>query len=355
MAKGKINYTAKTEELLKELPLYVEDYIESYFDKSKTATRYEYARDIKIFLEYITNEIPEYIDKSITDITLSDLDALQPKDINRYLRFMQGVSEGNEKSLNTVKRKRATISSMYSYFMASGLVGKNPVLASKTEKVHKKQLIYLTNEEQSKLLDTIRTGNGLETLKERNESVANNSNGKRVANWHHNYADRDSALFLLLLDTGLRISEMVNTNIDNYNLEECSVWVTRKGGDRDQVFFSDECADYLAAYFDKQKTKFYDKDKLPAFTTTLGERLGVRAIEYLVKKYVAACMPERVEDITPHKLRSSFAMSLYEASDKDLLLVQKKLNHSNIRTTTIYAQAADSAMKDTRSLLQGKR
>lgn len=59
--------------------------------------------------------------------------------------------------------------------------------------------------------------------------------------------------------------------------------------------------------------------------------------------------------MSPHKLRSNFAMSFYEASDRDILLLQKKLHHKSITMTNIYAKASDKASEESRNLLQGVR
>ena len=61
----------------------------------------------------------------------------------------------------------------------------------------------------------------------------------------------------------------------------------RKGGGTDTVYFSDECAAYLQEYFDAQRARYLISDaQIPAFTTLKGERLGVRAVENLVKIYL---------------------------------------------------------------------
>jgi site-specific recombinase XerD len=328
----------KVNELLKEMPEFVSDFIYNFGRIENYATKLEYCRDIKIYLEFITTYLKEYCDKDITDLSLDDVANIEILDINRFLTTLSG----NHKE-TTVKRKRASLSSMYGFFVATGKMSRNPIAATKSIKIPNKDVVYLTNDEQSTLLETVRYGTKL------NESVA------KV---HYIYADRDSAMFILLLDTGLRVSEMLSTDIIDYNLEECSVVVTRKGGDTQVVYYSDECRDYLDIYFKSQKAKYElsSKDlKFPAFTTTTGKRLGVRAVEMLVKKYVAACIPEKARIISPHKLRSSFAMSFYAASDKDILLLKKKMNHKSIQTTNIYAKASDSAMRESRSILQGLR
>ncbi len=328
----------KVNELLKEMPEFVSDFIYNFGRIENYATKLEYCRDIKIYLEFITTYLKEYCDKDITDLSLDDVANIEILDINRFLTTLSG----NHKE-TTVKRKRASLSSMYGFFVATGKMSRNPIAATKSIKIPNKDVVYLTNDEQRTLLETVRYGTKL------NETVA------KV---HYIYADRDSAMFILLLDTGLRVSEMLGTDIIDYNLDDCSVVVNRKGGDTQVVYYSDECRDYLDIYFKSQKAKYELSSsdlKFPAFTTSTGKRLGVRAIEMLVKKYVAACIPEKARIISPHKLRSSFAMSFYAASDKDILLLKKKMNHKSIQTTNIYAKASDSAMRESRSILQGLR
>ena len=340
MANTKINYADKIEKILVELPDFVSDFIYNFGRAQNYATKYQYVRDIKDFLQFMVNYMPEHSEKSLREITLSDMDAVQPISINRYMTLLTG-DEGNGCKLTTVKRRRASLSSMYGFFLVNNAVKTNPVLATKPVKIPEKNVIYLTNDEQKLLLETIRTGDKL---------------SDSTAKVHNLYADRDSAMFLLMLDTGLRVSEMIETNIIDYDFKKCSVVVRRKGGDVQNVYYSDECAEYLDHYFSSQRLRYGLPDKdMPAFSTTTGKRLGVRAVETLVKKYVEACMPEKTRLISPHKLRSSFAMSFYEASGNDILLLQKKLNHKSIQTTNIYAKASDQALKESRGLLQGKR
>lgn len=340
MAKDGVNYPAKINEMLSEMPDFITDFIYNFGQTEKVATKFEYCKDIRDFLRFMVNFIPEHSEKSIKDLSIDDVANVTTLDINRYLTLLQGnASEGLK--LSTVKRRRATLSSMYSFFVNIGKMEKNPVLATKTIKLPDKTLIYLTNDEQRLLLNTVRSGMNL---------------SDRAAKWHNRYAERDSALFLLILDTGLRVSEALSTNIIDYDLEHCSVIVARKGGDIQSVYYSDECAEYLNIYFNSQIVKYAAKDKkIPAFTTLQGERLGARAVEKLVKKYVEACLPEKARLISPHKLRSSFAMSFYAASDNNILLLQKKLNHKSITTTNIYAKASDAEMIESRSILQGLR
>lgn len=351
MANDRINYSQKINEMLDKMPDFVTDFIYNFGHSSQMATMLQYSRDIYDFLRFMVNDLPSFFGKEIREITLEDLSKIEPMDINRYLTLIKNSKDSRYTNKTeraplyhhdtTIKRCRATLSSMFGFFVNNGKLKINPVLATKTIKIPEKELVYLTNDEQKLLLNTIRSGSGLE--------------GKAVK-YHERYCLRDSALFLLLLDTGLRVSEMLSTDIVDYDFDKCCVFVVRKGGGSDTVYFSDECAAYLLDYFDAQRTRYLLSDnQIPAFTTITGERLGVRAVEKLVKKYVGACLPAKAKSISPHKLRSSFAMSFYAASDNDLLLLKEKLHHKSISTTNIYAKASDTKKEASRNVLQGLR
>ena len=234
------------------------------------------------------------------------------------------------------------MSAFFTYLRNSGKVSENPVFASKRIEIPSKKVVFLDDEQQETLMQTVIHGTGL---------------SKNALKYHELYAERDAAMFMLMLDTGLRVSEMLGSNIIDYNLDEGKVTVIRKGGDQMDVYYSDECAGYLRDYFDSQKAKysFTSEVDIPAFTTTTGERLSVRAVEVLVNKYVKAGLPKLAGTISPHKLRSSFAMSFYAANNYDILLLQKRLNHKSVTTANIYAKATDKDVAASRNLLQERR
>ena len=328
--------------LLLDLPDFISTFVYSLSNNNTALTKLEYSRDIKFFLEFLCSFTPEYADKSVKDFTLEDLEKVPVLSVNQYLTYLKGTNKDNAHKATTIKRRRASISSMYNFFIRNEKLTRNPVSATESVKLPEKPVIYLTNEEQNKLLEVIRSGNGL---------------SEKAQKQHVIYEDRDIAIFILLLDTGLRISELLSSNIKDYNFDDHSVVVTRKGGDIQSVYFSDECGYYLSEYFDKQKARYSLKNgNFPAFTSTSGNRLTVRSVELLVKKYAYAAFPEaKAENLSPHKLRSSFAMSFYRATDHNILLLQKKLNHKNITTTNIYAKADKDELKESRNVMQNLR
>ena len=124
---------------------------------------------------------------------MDDLAKVSVLDVQRYL----GLYTEPDMPLATAKRKRASLSRMFGYFVNIEKLKNNPVAKTDTIRVPKGDVIYLTNDEQKKFLEAIRSGTGLEG---------------DAAKKHYLYVKRDSAMFLLLLDTGLRVSELCKLN-----------------------------------------------------------------------------------------------------------------------------------------------
>ena len=119
MPENKMQYSDKINELLSEMPEFVSDFIYNFGRVENYATKLEYCRDIKVYLEFITNYLPKYCDKSIKELSIDDVANIEILDINRFLTTLSG----NHKE-TTVKRKRASLSSMGE---GSGHFRPNPV------------------------------------------------------------------------------------------------------------------------------------------------------------------------------------------------------------------------------------
>ena len=111
---------------------------------------------------------------------------------------------------------------------------------------------------------------------------------------------RDLAIISLLLGTGIRVSECVGLNIDDIDFNNNAFTVTRKGGNRSTLYFSDEIKAVLIDYMEERKEKNINEKAL--FLSLRDKRISVRAVEYLVKKYAKIISPLKNH---PHKLRST--------------------------------------------------
>ena len=319
-----------------ELPQFCTPFLLETGTEMASTTRLAYAHEISWFIDYLIENTEYFCDKEKKEITIDDIKHVTAQDVSRYLTMYKDLGRAER----TVARKRAALSRFFTYLTDNRLIPFSPVAAAVHVKVHQSdEVIYLNMDEQIRFLDTVDCGDLLDQKKQK---------------YHDKYRIRDIALITLLLDTGIRVSELHGIDIGDFDFNECSVIVQRKGGNFQTVFFSDDTRDRLIEYLDERKAKNIDIIPTDAFFVTLkGERLSVRAIEVLVKKYATA-IPGKGRKITPHKMRASFAMEFYTET-KDILALQRKLGHKNITATNIYAKATDKKMKETRSILAEKR
>lgn len=127
----------------------------------------------------------------------------------------------------------------------------------------------------------------------------------------------------------------------------------RSGKTPSKVYFSDESKEYIKDYLRSREIhgEKFDSNS-PLFTTLDGDRLSVRQIQQMLKKYVRASLHRN--DISVHKLRSSFAMEFYKA-EHDILVLQNRMGHASIAATNIYARASDKEEAVKNSKLLRKR
>ncbi len=159
---------------------------------------------------------------------------------------------------------------------------------------------------------------------------------------------RDRAILELLFSTGLRVSELVQLNHKQINLDRREFGVIGKGGRSRIVFVSEHAAEWVKRYLDKRNDPFK-----PLFIRYSGRveeldegekmRLTARSVERIVKKYVRlARLPV---DATVHTLRHSFATDLL-TNGADLRSVQEMLGHKNIATTQIYTHITNKQLRE---------
>ena len=158
---------------------------------------------------------------------------------------------------------------------------------------------------------------------------------------------RDRAVIELLFSGGLRVSELVNLDVDHINTERGEFMVRGKGQKDRPIFISPSAAVWIQRYLDSRK----DSGK-PLFIHYSGTqdgaddgmytRLTVRSVQRLVKRYSKAA--GITKDVTPHTLRHSFATDLL-INGADIRSVQGLLGHANIATTQIYTHITDPQLK----------
>ena len=307
----------KIDALLEELPLFCEDFLRGVETRTSTLTRLNYVYDLRIFFDFLSKK--KLRGKDVREITLEDLEAVTDTDVEIFLSYLSNYRFRDRRlscDERAKARKLSTVRSMFKYFFNKGLIETNNVTKVSTPKLHEKEIIRLEGGEVPSLLKTAEYGSGL---------------SKHASGYHEKTKVRDTAILTLFLGTGIRISELVGLNDESIDFSNNSFVVTRKGGNKAILYFSEEVGDALAAYLaQKEEDPQVPADEHALFLSMQYRRITVRAVENLVKKYAKIVTP--LKKITPHKLRSTYGTALYRETG-DIYIVADVLGHRDVNTT----------------------
>lgn len=333
----KKHITLQLRELMAALPMYVFDFFRGIEHTTSINTRLGYAYDLRIFFEYINNNVLTETVQDIAAITLQQLEALTPRDIERYLEYLSYYekSQENKKLIcyqNGQKgkaRKLAALKTFYHYFYKQQLIKFDPTALVDMPKINEKPIVKLEVDEVARLLDLVEDGHKLTPHQKK----------------YHQYTKmRDLAIISLLLGTGIRVSECVGLNIDDIDFECNGIRITRKGGDETIIYFGHEVERALRNYLVERLQKESIDDTRPLFLSLQNKRLSVRSTQILVKKY--SSLVTQLKTITPHKLRSTYGTHLYQETG-DIYLVADVLGHKDVNTTKKHYAQMDDARRRT--------
>ncbi|MCR5330321.1 MAG: tyrosine-type recombinase/integrase [Lachnospiraceae bacterium] len=319
-----IEYTKKIRLLQAEMPGYVTTYFRGIEPRTLPRTRLGYAEDLKIFFEWLHENNPTLRSSysSIKQITCDDLSSLQSFDIEEYMEFLKIRTDKNgEEILNSdfaIKRKMAALRGMYAYLYKNQMIDNNPTVMVDLPKLHEKAIVRMDVDEIARFLDTVEMG--AENMTDRQRK------------FHELNKVRDLAMMTLMLGTGIRVSECVGLDLNDIDLANSRIKVTRKGGYESFVYFGHEVEDALLPYLEERKEMegIASGHENALFLSSRKRRICVRNVEIMVKNY--ASRVTTLKKITPHKLRSSYGTALYRETG-DIYLVADVLGHKDVNTT----------------------
>ncbi len=155
---------------------------------------------------------------------------------------------------------------------------------------------------------------------------------------------RNRAIFELLYASGLRISELCNARLENFDAEEGWIRVTGKGNKTRMVPVGKAARDAIGRYLSNERPGLVGpKTGAEIFLSNRGKRLTPQRVWQLVKKYGALAGLEA--NVYPHLLRHSFATHLL-GNGADLRIIQELLGHADIATTQIYTHVDQKRLKN---------
>ncbi len=208
------------------------------------------------------------------------------------------------------------------FWLKHGKLARNPWLGIPLPKLEKRLPQFLTEEQMRRLLDGPRL-------------LVENGTADPFIAW------RDRLVMELLYGGGLRVSEAVALNYEDIEAGSGLARVMGKGGKERLCPLGRVAAAVL-----KRWREGYARDtsqSSPVLVTTHHDRLSVREVQRLLKRYLA--LADLPLDLTPHKLRHSYATHLLNAG-ADLRLVQELLGHSSLNTTQIYTHVTVARLRE---------
>ena len=230
------------ERLLEELPSFCYDYFLSIDSQTSTLTRLNYAHDLKIFF-YFLQEKKFRKSKTVLEITLDDIEKVTSNDIEYFLGFLSHYNfNGKEHICNerAKARKLSSVRAMFKHFFNKDMISVDNAAKVSTPKLHEKPIIRLDSNEVFDIIEAAESGDGL-------------TPHQRA--YHEKTRVRDTAILMLFLGTGIRISELVGLNNEDLNFKDNSFIVTRKGGNKSILYFDEDVAAALQRYLDYKENK----------------------------------------------------------------------------------------------------
>ena len=326
-----IDTTLRLREILKTLPPFARDFFRAIEPTTSARTRINYAYDIRIFFHFLMSENPVYKDYAIDQFTVDDLEKVDSVDIEEFQEYLKVYKKQTDEQLITnsergLSRKMSSLRSFYAYFYKRQMITKNPTLLVDMPKLHEKAIVRLDIDEVAMLLDYV-------------EHCGSTLTGQAKV-YYEKTKTRDLAILTLLLGTGIRVSECVGLDLQDVDFKNNGITVTRKGGNQMVVYFGEEVEKALRTYIETDRCAVTPlsghEDAL--FLSTQKKRMGIQAVENMVKKYARQVTPNK--KITPHKLRSTYGTSLYKETG-DIYLVADVLGHKDVNTTKKHYAAID--------------
>jgi len=265
---------------------------ENYLTKVKQAsanTISSYMRDIRQFAEWLGTEVSE-----ATQLNISD-----------YLQHL----EQDGRSAATISRTLASLKNFYAYLVSSGFCEKTPVIDIHIDRGEKK-------------LPQILTGREIELLLA--QPLCVDAKGFR-----------DKAMLEVMYATGIRVTELIDLDVDDVNLEMGVVKCTAAKKTR-MIPLYPAALRALSIYIkDIRESMLAASDETALFVNVNGSRMSRQGFWKILKHYQAAAHIEK--EITPHTLRHSFAVHLLE-NGADLNSLQELMGHCDISSTQMYTQ-----------------
>ena len=229
--------------------------------------------------------------------------------------YLQEMHEGQAYRPTTIARKLAALKTFFRYLRNMGMITSDPIEKLDTPRIQREMPHVLSQEQIASLFRQVEVETAV---------------GKR-----------DLAMLHMLYATGMRVSELVALNLDDFDAGQATIVCPGRNGRRRRTRVLPLSAVALEAtkqYIAMARPLLVARhpEERALFLNHHGERLTRQGFWLIIKGYARQA---GITEITPHMLRHSFAILMLQGG-MELRLVQELLGHAHISTTQVYSQLA---------------
>ena len=283
-----------------------------------------YGADLIQFDQFLAGEIgpvaaavPAGVTPTKVSVTETDDRAVkcEPLTVREFLAYLYGQNY----TKSTTARKLATLRSFYKFLIRRGIVSASPLTTIRTPKQEKRLPKCLDLEQVQKLLEAPGDADILSA--------------------------RDKAMLEVLYSSGIRVSELVELEMGDIDLQEGVLRVRGKGRKDRLTPIGSQAIKAVQRYFELRvlEPKCSGPSQSRVFLNKHGHSLSTRSVRRKLDKYLVQSGLD--PGISPHTLRHSFATHLLN-NGADLRSVQELLGHQSLSTTQIYTHLSTSRLKE---------
>jgi len=284
--------------------MYIDQYLSYIKNEKKMAENSleAYGRDIRDFEQFIQSRGTG----NILEATSTDVVA--------YLNKLKAAG----RSPSTVNRKLASVRSFYNYMQSENQIPDNPARGIKTPRIERKELEYLSIKEIDQLLDSPD-----DSLKGR----------------------RDRAILEVLYATGIKVSELIDANIEDVNFRMGFITCYGESSKTRIIPMGRPARAALEDYVYEVRDQLLEdnKDEKALFVNYYGKRLTRQGLWKILREYGEKSGIKH--KLTPNTLRNSFAVHMLQ-NGADLKSLQELMGHEDIMATQVYLAATKNHIKD---------
>ncbi|MDE6664781.1 MAG: tyrosine recombinase XerC, partial [Ruminococcus sp.] len=281
----------------------------------------EYYFDIRLFLKYIhKNNINTDSETEVedTDITYMSPDELQKISVTDIYNFIFYVSDERKNDKRARSRKISSLRSFFKYLTkVEHIVEYDPTREIDMPSPKMTLPKFLSLNESMRLLET-----------------SNNSDSKR-----------DYCIITILLNCGIRLSELVSINIKDIDFYENRIKILGKGNKERMIYLNNACIDGLKNYLEIRTKNQKAVDEPALFISNQNKRISKRRVQQIVENTIKNAELDG-KGFTTHKLRHTAATLMYQYGGADILTLKELLGHSSISTTEIYTHLNNEQVRN---------